>query len=75
MYRIVGSVLFCHYLFSVVFCTEPYGHQREYVQTLCTLSVLHFLCYFRAGYLLIVVQCTAALPIGAGRAGHRVYLP
>ena len=28
----------------MVFCTgtEPYGHHREYVQTLCTLSVLHF---------------------------------
>ena len=34
------------YLFSVVFCAEPYGHYRKQVQTLCTLSVIHSLYIF-----------------------------
>ena len=38
--------VFC--FFVVVFCTEPYGHHREYVQTLCTLSVSQCLCIFCA---------------------------
>ena len=32
----------------MVFCTEPYEHHREYIQTLCTLSVLNILHIFCA---------------------------
>ena len=42
------QIFLYRYLFFVVFCTEPYGHHREYVQTLCSLSVPQFLCIFCA---------------------------
>ena len=39
-----GTEVLC--LFSVLFCTVPYGHHRDRVQRLCTLAALIFLCIF-----------------------------
>ena len=39
-----GVQEFYTFSISVVFCTEPYGHHREYVQKLCILSPYSMLC-------------------------------